>query len=522
MDLNALEQMAAGGRCHASVWPLPHGLPKYDFGTSVLSNAPIYQSSSNPDAKAIVFAVTYANGQHNFKTGTQIRWGPYYQEFAKNDDILLQFNNGVPDSVLLYNTPIKPIEDINADDGFYAQDSWTVKRLTVNAGVRYDYFKQSNPAQSAPAGTWVPARSYPEISVVTWKNVVPRFGVAYDLFGDGKTAFKASASEYVEAEGAELGQLVNPLFLTSNKCAWTDLNHDGLATPNEISACQGFAGSVSTRIDPNLTRPHQWEYVAMLQHELLPRFSVSLAYYHRKISNMYGVRNLLVPPTAYSPVTITNPVTSQPLAIYNQSSSTSGQQDLFLTNQDLLGTTYNGFEVKFDKRFSNGGAILGGFTAGKNWGNTLGSSTDLNNPNNLTNDMGYVGYDATYQANVAGSWMLPFGVQWSGAFRTATGLPLARTYTVTRAVVPGLVQVNQSVKVVPTGTYRLQNNNLLDMRLGKIIRARGVRLQPIVDIFNLLNSNATTGEVTTIGPSLGKPSAILDGRMLRIGVELNF
>ena len=495
---------------------------KYDFGTSVLYNAPIYNSSSNPDARSIVLALTYTTGQHNIRTGVQIRWGPYYQTYEKNDDMMLEFNNGVANAVLLYNTPIRPLEYINADDAFYVQDSWTRKRLTVNAGVRYDYFKQTNPAQSAPAGTWVPARSYPEIAVVKWNTVVPRLGVVYDLSGNGKTAIKASASKYVESEGAELGQLVNPLFLTSNLCAWADSNHNGLADPNEISACQGFAGSVSTRIDPNLKRPHQWEYVAMLQHELSARLSVSLAYYHRRISDMFGVRNLLVPPDAYSPVTITNPLTGEPLTIYNQAASRRGLQDSFLTNQDVLWRTYNGFEMKFEKRFANGGAIVGGFTAGKTWGSVLSSSTDLNNPNNLINAMGYPGYDSTYQANIAGSWMLPFGIQWSGAFRTATGLPLARSYPVTRSIVPGLTQVTQNVLVVPTGTVRLQNNNLLDMRLGKIVRVKGLRLEPIVEIFNILNSNATTGEVTTVGPALGTPSSILDGRLVRVGIQMKF
>jgi hypothetical protein len=500
----------------------PTDVTKYDFGTSVLFNAPIYQSVSAPTPKAVVASVSYVTGQHNLKVGLQVRWGPYFNTYAKNGDIMLQFNNGVPDSVLEYNTPIKPIEDLNADDGFYVQDSWTLKRLTVNAGLRYDYFKLTNPAQSAPAGTWVPARSYPETPVVNWNNVVPRLGIAYDVFGNGKTAIKASASEYVEGEGVQLGQLINPIFLTSNKCAWKDLNSDGLATPNEISSCQGFAGSVSTRIDPNLKRPHQWEYVAMVQHQLMPRFSLSAAYYHRRISDQYGVRNQLVPSTAYTPVTITNPLDGSALTVYNQDPATRGLQDLLLTNQDVLWSKYDGFEMKFEKRFANGGAILGGFTVGKTWGNVRGSSTDLNNPNTLINAYGYVGYDATYQANIAGSWMLPYGIQWSGAFRTATGLPLSRVYPVTRTVVPNLTQVTQSVDLVPPGSVRLQNDNLLDMRFAKIFRVGGAKLQALADIYNVLNSNATTGEVTTIGPSLGKPSGILDGRLLRVGIQLTF
>jgi hypothetical protein len=496
---------------------------KYDVTKSILYNAPIYNSWSNNDTKAYTVSLTYASGQHNFKTGVQLRLGPYWRPTTKNGDILLEFNNGVPFAVLEYNTPTDPSkQNLDADHAVFAQDSWTMKRLTVNAGARFDYFKSSVPAQTARAGTWVGERSYPEIPVNTWKNVVPRLGIVYDVFGNGKTAVKGSVSKYVLGEGVSLAQSLNPLYLASRTCAWNDLNGDTEAQPNEISSCQGWGGGITTRIDPNLKRPYQWEYVVQLQHELMPRFSVSAAYYRRQYSELYGIRNLLVPPTAYTPVTITNPLDGTPLTIYNQDPATRGMVDSLLTNQDALWSRYNGFEVKLEKRFANGGMILGGFTAGRNRGSTLGSSSDLNNPNVLINSIGAVGYDATYQANVAGSWMLPLGIQWSGSLRTATGLPLRRVYTVTRSVVPNLTQVTQNVDLVPPGTVRLQNNNLLDMRLAKIFNVGGAKLQALADIYNVLNSNATTGEVTTIGPSLGRPSGILDGRLLRLGIQLTF
>ena len=93
------------------------------------------------------------------------------------------------------------LTDLNADLGIYAQDKWTLRRLTVTAGVRFDYFNTGIPAQSAPASTWVGARSFdPLPDVPNWKDISPRVGVAYDLFGNGKTAIKASASRYVTAQ----------------------------------------------------------------------------------------------------------------------------------------------------------------------------------------------------------------------------------------------------------------------------------------------------------------------------------
>ena len=74
-----------------------------------------------------------------------------------------------------------------------------MKRLTVNAGVRFDYLNNKIEAQDAPGGRWIGPRSFDEIeNVPNWKDIGPRLGVAYDLFGNGKTALKATMSRYVQ------------------------------------------------------------------------------------------------------------------------------------------------------------------------------------------------------------------------------------------------------------------------------------------------------------------------------------
>lgn len=496
---------------------------KFDFTRSLLFNAPIYNSSSNPNPWAYMASLSYATGRHSFKTGVQLRWGPNYHEFKKNGDILLRFNNGVADSVDLFNTPVSPRRSLDADHGIFVQDSWTMNKLTVNLGVRVDRFKLSIPANSAPAGTWVEERSHPEIPVVAWTTVVPRLGFVFDPFETGKTAIKVSASKYVQGEGVGLADLINPVSLQSQRCAWRDTNGDTEAQVGEIFDCQGFPGGINRRIDPDIERPHNWEYVAQVQHQLFPSVAVTAGYYHRRASNLYGTRNLAVPPSDYTPVTITNPLTSLPLTVYNQNPATVGRLDSVLTNQpDELWTRYHGVELTAQARFSNKGMIRGGVTAGRNEGNTLGQSSDLNNPNVLINHIGAVGFDATYQFNVAGSWTLPAEVMLSGSLRGGTGLPLNRTLTVTRSIVPGLTQVSQSVLLVPRGEFRLETDALVDLRLAKLFRVSGVQLEAIADIYNVLNSNATIGEVQVVGPNLGRPSNIVPGRMLRLGAQLRF
>src|SRR5207237_10665306 len=113
--------------------------------------------------------------------------------------------------------------------GVFAQDQWTVKRMTLNAGVRFDYFKSSVPSQSLAATRFLPARSYAAVDqVLGWKDIDPRFGIAYDLFGTGKTALKANVGRYVAGETAATTRANNPVqqSITTTTRVWTDANRD--------------------------------------------------------------------------------------------------------------------------------------------------------------------------------------------------------------------------------------------------------------------------------------------------------
>ena len=50
-----------------------------------------------------------------------------------------------------------------------------------------------------------------------------------------------------------------------------------------------------------------------------------------------------------------------------------------------------------------------------------------------------------------------------------------------------------------------------------MFRFGGTRFEPTLDLFNIFNNNAVTNAVQTVGTSLGRPSAIVMGRLLRLG-----
>jgi len=109
---------------------------------------------------------------------------------------------GTPSRVTVFATPLTLDAVMKANMGLFAQDQWTIRRLTLNLGVRFDYFNAYVPAQHISQGPNVPLRSvdFAQVNdVPNWKNTSPRLGASYDLFGTGKTALKVSIGRYMEA-----------------------------------------------------------------------------------------------------------------------------------------------------------------------------------------------------------------------------------------------------------------------------------------------------------------------------------
>jgi hypothetical protein len=499
----------------------PDTLATFDQIRSTISG--VSPRSDRDQAQMFTYSgnLSYVTGAHNIKTGVTVRRGQSQELFTIRGDILQITNNGVANSVRLVNTPSGHNES-GVNSGIFLQDSWHLKRVTINPGIRYERFTMNIPAQSAPAGTWVPARSYPaQNGIVNWNTVSPRFGISWDVFGNGRTAIKGGLSRYDRLEGVNLVQPLNQRNISFQLCPWSDPDNDGIAQLNEIdrTKCSLSLEPTLGYVDKNLKRPHQWEYSAILEHQLGRNTSVSVGYFGRRFSDLYTTVNALVPSTAYTPVTITNPLTNQPMTVYNQDPATRGLVKNVVTTIPSLRQWYNGVEFQINTRLSKMTAF-GGFTIGRDYGDQ--DSGDLNNPNNLINNRGNLGYDSTYQVRSGFSYRGPFGMQFSGSIREATGLPQQRTYQVGTSVVPGLTQVTQTVQVAPRGEFRYPWVNLVDLRLVRVFQFENVRIEPTLDLYNTFNNNAVTNAVTTLGSSLGRPSSIVMGRLLRVGWHMTF
>src|SRR5439155_15249555 len=181
------------------------------------------------DREAKDISMSYITGSQTYKFGAQIEEAEYDIITCVQGDVNYSFRNGIPTQITQYATPYRAIDRTRADMGIYFQDQWAIRRLTLNYGARYDYFNGRVDANhvAAPASGWVPARDFAAVSnVPAWKDINPRFGASYDLFGNGRTALKASIGRYVAKTGTAVASANNPVLTSVNSITrtWTDLN----------------------------------------------------------------------------------------------------------------------------------------------------------------------------------------------------------------------------------------------------------------------------------------------------------
>ncbi len=500
-----------------------------DLALSTLTGAPppsmVRANQERRTASAVVSWLPRFRGEHQIRTGVQFEYAPYGQTFDSlgHGDFVARYRNGVPDSVMVYNTPVETNLQ-QSDLGVFVQDAWAIsRRLTLNLGLRYERHTGGLGEQSAGAGQFVPARSFEaQKDLVVWNTIVPRLAATYDISGQGRTVVKVSASQYTQRQGSALINQFSPMRQNTEVRSWVDGNGDGVPQLGEIGpSLGGLDRGATVRIDPQLRRPTQWEYAATVEHQLGTDFAVALSYFHRRYKNLTAVVNAAVSFDDYTPLEITNPLDGSPLTIYNQTAASIGRVDNVLTNVPSLEQTYHGLEATVNRRFSDGLTLFGGVTLGRNRATSL--SAVGGNPNGYINADGFDLLDSPLIVNVSGIYQLPWQVSLSGHLGYYTGQPLRRLYTVTRTIAPTLRQVSQEVALLPAGDERKPNQTLLDLRVGRSFRlGRGLSVGPLLEVYNLLNENASVTEVEQVGPALGRVSRNLDGRLLRVGVKVAF
>jgi hypothetical protein len=502
--------------------------------TSILPThyvSPIFNTVAN---------VSYVTGSHAFKTGASFERG--YQTArheAHGDMSVVTYLNGRASTVGVRNTPLFKRENLNAELGLFAQDQWTLRRLTLTGGVRFDYFNASVPAQSAPAGRFVPARETPDVPCLPcWKDWAIRLGGSYDLFGNGKTAVKLTVGKFLAAQALGLAGNVNPLQTQAETRAWTDLDGNdsaldanGNAQYLEIGPTRNANFGVptgATRLDPNTPRPTNWEESVSLVHELWPGVSATAAYYRRQFYDLSVTKNLLVDPDRdYTAFTIVAPSHAQLpngggelITMYNLNPDKLGVVQSLSTWSTQNTREYDGFEISVNARLPRGGFLFGGVTTERTATNTCDVANS--NPNNRRFCDQAPPFRTLYKMSTA--YGLPYDLQVSGSFQARPGNPVAANYTVNSAIagVPltggGTLTVNL---VDPTSRF-YDYISQLDTRVSRTFRIGRRRVQAFVEVFNVLNASTVLTQNENFGAQWLQPQIIAQGRRAQVGGQIEF
>jgi Carboxypeptidase regulatory-like domain len=458
-------------------------------------------------------------GAHTFKTGVEFGRAFNQNEISANGDYVLRYFDGAPLEVQTYNTPLVSKNIINTVM-FYGQDSWSVGRLTINYGGRFERLVGYAPEQSRPGNRFFPAEAFGRLDdIPSWHNGIWRLGASYNVTGDGRTVAKAFYGRFLVQEGTRLVQQVNPNDLSGDYRSWTDRNNNDIAEDGELGPSTRPYGGKVNKIDPDLKQPYSDEITVGVEREVIANVSVGATYYRRNNRRRFSGINRAVPPSAYTPTTVTA-ADGSTITVYNQDGATLGAADRLITNIPELDDTFNGVEFTAVRRMTGRWQLVGGLTIGKDEGvYDRGLNDDFYNPNlNVNRVDSIISMDSTYVGKLIGTYVLPAHVTVSTNLRYFTGQPVVKQYTVR-----GLNQGTVSLLAEPRGATRLDDVTLWDLRGSKVFRFSGRRqIEVMLDAFNLLNQSAKTVINTNAGPTFGSPIAILPPRVLRLGARVNF
>jgi hypothetical protein len=529
---------------------------------------------SSPNIHDISASISYVTGAHSLKFGfTQVVGRlDFSSQNVGARNISYRFNLGVPNLITEYATPWNQIHDMN-DAALYAQDSWTVKRLTVNAGLRFDYFTSSFPEYHLGPSSLLPNRNltFPETDGYHYKDLNPRVGVVYDLFGDGKTALKVSTGRY---ELGVTGSVGNPVVNQANQVtrSWTPSVPPGhplyyvpqceLTNPQANGDCGTISdltfGSPkpSTVIDPETlsgwgARPYNWEFSTSVQREIMPRVSATAAYFRRWFGNFSVVDNTAVQPTDFSPYSVTAPLNPRlpdgggyvVSGLYDLNPDKVGQVANYQTFASHYGSQiehWNGFDFTVDARPPGGILVQGGVSTGRTttdscdivrtYLNKVRVTTTLGTIQSVqSTEMCHLQEPFLTQVKLIGRYPIPkVGVEIAAVFQSFPGPQIAANYTASNAeVFPSLGRLlsggarNVTVNIVEPGTMYNEQGNQFDLRFQKMFRFRETRLILDFDLYNLTNANPVLSQNNSYGAWL-TPLSILDARLFRMGGRFEF
>jgi hypothetical protein len=537
---------------------------------NLLSRAPTapvnqgYAHSLIGNLASLRASLTFVTGAHSLKFGYQGGFGNPSQTYNYPNQITqIRTRGGVPNQLtqtMVVGGHVKYVRNL-VPTNFYAQDQWTINRLTVQGGIRYDSLNSSYPDSRvggpgypyAPEEIFYPSRSTPGYN---WKDISPRLGVAYDLFGNGKTALRFNLGKYMEAITAtnndlDMNPLVNTVVRTTR--GWTDTNSNyvpdcELTNPAANGECarmdnQNLGRQVSNRsFDPNFvggwgTRPNNWGLGLSVQQEIVPRVSVTAGFHRNSWGNWYVVDNRATSIEDYTPFSIQAPIDPRLPGgggytidgLYNLVPTKVGLVDEFAQSSKSFGEqkeNWQGFQYSVVARLRDGLTVQAGAGTGRRVADGCAVRAKLpelgagptGQPNSsvtanvqVTTARGSLAvtnpwcrYAEPYRTDFRGlaTYMIPRAdVQVALTWMSVPGEYQEANFVADNAWIAAGPQPlgrpltgasNVTVNLIQPYTIFADRRNSIDFRVAKIFRYGGTRAQVGADIYNLMNVDVVT------------------------------
>lgn len=513
-------------------------------------------------------AKQFLGGTHQFTGGTVEDWeaaGTAVLKEKPSGDYLLQFQNGAPNRIVVYNYPFPSSINNVYSQAAYGTDTWSLRHVVVNVGVRFDRFNAFYPTQTKPAGQFAalfPAQTFPSQQIVTWTDVVPRVGAAWDVRGNGKTVIKGSFGIFGDTMGDTFAATFNPNAQQSITYAWTGLNNcqavDPLApvavncdvTPAFLATLPSLkaitaTGGASQVLNPNLKQDRTHEYTVKFEHQLVPNVAVSGGYVRHSLFNMYDSATNAGPQNATAtfvnngvdvghtyniPVQFTDTFNGQstPVTVYTYAAGSGTIANEVVNNPSSRPDVYNSFEAAITKRYSKRWDGFGSFWMTKNHRWLQGTAGVAGSPN----DNSFPTDDTwNWELRGDGVYHLPKGFQVSSMYRAQSGTPGQRVSVFnTGGVNPTtlqpltLAQGSTTVRMGPFGQYRGPMISVWNARVAKVFAFENrFHLEANFQVYNILNNSAAVKTNYQTGAStFGVVGTILSPRVARIGGLLTF